>query len=144
MLSIERIGRTVVATLSRPPVNALDDALIARLDAVLDQVAGDTQLALLHIRSDQPVFCAGADLAFMQRCLATPEGPDRMVELVRRMQQLFERLETARVVTLAEMGAALGADWSSRSPATCVAAAEAKLGLPSPPGARSRRWRRNG
>ena len=132
MLSIERIGRVVVATLSRAPVNALDDALIERLDAVLGQVNADPEIAVLHVRSGQRVFCAGADLAFMQTCFATPDGPDRMVDLVRRMQELFERLESARVVTLAELGgAALGGGLELALACDLrVAATEAKLGLP--------------
>ena len=71
MLATERSGRVVVATLARPPVNALDGELIARLDAVLDQVSADPEIAVLHIRSDQTSFCAGADLALMRSCFLT-------------------------------------------------------------------------
>ena len=132
MLATERIGRVVVVTLSRPPVNALDGELIERLDAVLDQVSADPEVAVLHIRSDQKAFCAGADLALMKSCFATPEGPDAMVEVVRRMQRLFERLETAAVVTLAEIGgAAIGGGLELALACDLrVAAADAKLGLP--------------
>src|SRR5271167_1423410 len=86
MLVTERAGRVMIATLARPPVNALDGELIARLDAVLDQVAADPETTVLHLRSDQKAFCAGADLALMQACFATPQGRDRMVDVVRRMQ----------------------------------------------------------
>ena len=132
MLATERVGRVVVATLARPPVNALDGELIARLDAVLDQVAADPEITVLHLRSDQKAFCAGADLALMQSCFATPQGPDRMVDVVRRMQRLFARIETAAVVTLAEIGGAamggglelaLACDRARRR-------VDAKLGLP--------------
>lgn len=132
MLSVERIGRVVVATLSRPPVNALNDELIARLDALLDQITGDEEVALLHLRSDQRAFCAGADLAQMHACFATAEGPDAMIEMVRRMQRLFERLETATAITLAEVGgAAIGGGLELALACDLrVAAAEARLGLP--------------
>jgi enoyl-CoA hydratase/carnithine racemase len=132
MLSIQQTGRVVVATLSRPPVNALNDELIAQLDAVLDQAIADEGVTLLHIRSDQKAFCAGADLALMQRCFATAEGPDAMVELVRRMQRLFARLENAPVVTLAEIGgAAMGGGLELALACDIrVAALEAKIGLP--------------
>ncbi len=131
MLTTERIGRVVVATLSRPPVNALDDALIAQLDAVLDEAGADEQVAVLHIRSDQKAFCAGADLALMRSCFATPEGPEAMVDLVRRMQRVFARLETAPLVTLAEIGgAAIGGGLELALACDLrVAAAEATLGL---------------
>jgi len=132
MLSIERVGRVLVATLSRSPVNALNEALIARLDAVLDELAGDDDVAVLHIRSDLRTFCGGADLALMRSCFSTAEGTDAMIEVVRRMRRLFERIETAPVVTLAEIGgAALGGGMELALACDIrVAAAEAKLGLP--------------
>src|ERR1039458_8903660 len=132
MLSVERIGRVAVATLARPPVNALNDEMLDRLDAVLDEVAADEEVSVLHIRSDQRVFCAGADLALMRSCFATPEGTDVMVEVVRRMQRLFERIEAAPLVTLAEIGgAALGGGLELALACDVrVAAVEATLGLP--------------
>jgi enoyl-CoA hydratase len=132
MLSVERIGRVVVATLSRPPVNALNDELIARLDAALNEVADDEEVSVLHIRSGQKAFCAGADLALMHSSFATPEGLDAMLGLVRRMQRLFERIEAASLVTLAEIGgAAMGGGMELALACDVrVAAVEAKLGLP--------------
>lgn len=132
MLSLERIGRTAMATLSRPPVNALNDELLANLDSMLDEVAADEEVSVLHICSDQDAFCTGADLALMRSCFATPEGPEVMVEVVRRMQRLFERIEAASLVTIAEIGgAALGGGLELALACDIrVAALEAKLALP--------------
>lgn len=132
VVTIERYGRIVVATLSRPPVNALNEELIERLDAVVDHVIEDQEVVVLHIRSDQTAFCAGADLGLMQSCFGTLEGPDVMLELVRRMQRLFARIESAPLLTLAEIGgAAMGGGLELALACDIrVAAAEAKLGLP--------------
>ncbi len=132
MILVDRVGRVVIATLSRPPVNALNDELIEHLDAVLDQVIDDQGVAVLHIRSDQQAFCAGADLALMQSCFGTLEGPDVMLDLVRRMQRLFSRIESAPVLTLAEIGgAAMGGGLELALACDVrVAALEARLGLP--------------
>jgi enoyl-CoA hydratase/carnithine racemase len=132
VISTQRNGPVVVATFSRPPVNAFDDALIARFDAIIDEVVADPSVVVLHLRSDQKVFCAGADLAFMQECFATREGPDVMADLARRMQRLFARLESVAAVTLAEIGgAALGGGLELALACDLrVAAREAKLGLP--------------
>src|SRR5262245_59836192 len=109
MLATEQNGRVLTATLCRPPVNAINDELLASLNAALDRAEADASVSVLHIRSDQKAFCAGADLALMQSCFATPEGPDVMEAVVRRMQALFARLENSPVVSLVEIaGAAIG------------------------------------
>lgn len=109
MLVTERRPGILVATLLRPPVNALNDELIERLEAALDEAIADDAISVLHWRSGAKAFCAGADLALMRSCFAKPSGPDAMMVVVRRMQALFARIEAAPVVSIAEIGgAALG------------------------------------
>jgi enoyl-CoA hydratase len=122
----------MVATLSRPPVNALDSELLARIDAALDEATTDPEITVLQIRSDYKAFCAGADLALMRSCLDSPQGRDAMVDVVRLMQDLFARLENAAVVTLAEIGgAAMGGGLELALACDLrVAAVGARLGLP--------------
>jgi enoyl-CoA hydratase/carnithine racemase len=132
LLSTQCRGPVLVATLARAPVNALNGELIDALEQVIDNAVADEGVTLLHLRSEQRAFCAGADLVLIHECFATPQGPDVMTALVRRMQQLFQRLEDASVVTLAEIGgAALGGGLEMALACDLrVAALEARLGLP--------------
>ncbi len=119
-------------TLSRPPVNALDDALVDALQDALEAACADNRITVVHLRSAGRVFCAGADLSLMAQSIATPQGLERMLALVARLQRLAARLESAPVVTLAEIGgAALGGGFELALACDLrIAAHEARLGLP--------------
>ncbi len=52
MLSVEMKDRVMVVTLSRPPVNALNDGLIAALEGGIDAAVANETVSVLHIRSD--------------------------------------------------------------------------------------------
>ena len=127
-----RSARVLTLTMSRAPVNALDDALVDALEAALEAACADETITVVHLRSSCKVFCAGADLALMAQSIATPQGLERMLALVARLQRLAARLETAPLVTLAEIGgAALGGGFELALACDLrIAANEAKVGLP--------------
>jgi enoyl-CoA hydratase len=131
-IALELDGPVAIATLDRPPVNAIDDAWVARLAAVLDLVEGREEVRVLWLRSAGRAFCAGADLSLMRERFATEVGRGQMVELTRAMQQVFARIERSPKVSVAEIrGAALGGGLELALACDIRMVADtAKLGLP--------------
>src|SRR4249919_2732147 len=119
-------------TLSRAPVNAISEEWMRRFDGELDALAARDDWKVLHLRSDQKVFCAGDDLREVQAFIQMAYGPDRMYAFVANIQRLYARIERIDRVTLAEIGgAAMGGGLElALSCDLRVAAVEAKIALP--------------
>ncbi len=132
MIELTISGAVAIATLNRPPVNAINDAWIDRLGEIAGEIERNAAVAVLWIRSAQDVFCAGADLELMRSSFPTEAGRARMLEVARRMQQVFARIEALGAVSVAELGgAALGGGMELALACDLrVAVANAKLGLP--------------
>jgi enoyl-CoA hydratase/carnithine racemase len=119
-------------TLSRPPVNAINDKWVELFGQKLDELAARPDWKILHLRSDQEVFCAGADLNQVRGNFHAVNGPDRMYSYVAGIQRLYTRIERLPQVTLAEIGGtAMGGGLELALACDLrIAAIEAKLGLP--------------
>src|SRR5208282_4132743 len=119
-------------TLSRAPVNAISEEWIAGFDGMLDDLAVRSDWRVLHLRSDQKVFCAGADLKQVCDRIAAADGPDRTFSYVAAMQRLYARIEKLPQVTLAEIGgAAMGGGLELALACDLrIVAREVRVGLP--------------
>lgn len=132
IISLAIDGPVAIATLCQPPVNAVNDEWVARLNEILDQIERDQRVSVLWLRSSERVFCAGADLEFMRARFLTEEGRERMIDFTRRMQEVYARLERLGVVSVAEIsGAALGGGFELALACDLRLVADtAKVGLP--------------
>lgn len=132
MFHVEVSGRVMGVTMDRAPVNAINREWLEAFGGVLDQVQSQPEVGVLVVRSSQRTFSAGADLKLMRECFATPQGPDDMVETVRRMQRLYDRIESLPQVVIAEIGgSALGGGFELALACDLrVAAEDISLGLP--------------
>ena len=109
MLAVSRRGGVAELTLDRPPVNAIDDAMIAALHGALDRLADAPDFQVLHIRSNAKVFAAGADLALIRSWKDAPSPGGALSAYIDRLQGLYYRIESLPQVTLCEIaGAAMG------------------------------------
>ena len=132
MIEIAWRERVAVLTLARAPVNAIDDGLIAAFHSSLDEVCARDDWSVLHVRSAQKVFAAGADLEQI-RSWRNAASPGRaLAAYVARLQALYHRIEQLPQVTLCEIGgAAMGGGLElALSCDLRIAAEEAKIGLP--------------
>jgi enoyl-CoA hydratase/carnithine racemase len=132
MITLEVSGGIAVATLSRPPVNAIDEEWISRLNGIVARCEADPAVSVLLVRSDQKTFSAGADLALMRSRFDSDEGRRKMIAFVREMQRVYARIEASRLVSIAEIGgAAMGGGLELALACDLrIASESAKLGLP--------------
>ena len=132
MLQTSVAGRIATLTMSSPPVNALSEAWVAGFSHAIAALEARDDWKVLHLRSDQNAFCAGAELKEMRDRFNAPDGPDRTYAYVAAIQRLYARIESMPRVTLVEIGgAALGGGFELALACDLrIAATEARLGLP--------------
>jgi enoyl-CoA hydratase len=132
MLELSVAERVATLTLCRSPVNALSEEWGEAFERELDALERRDDWTVLHLRSTQKVFAAGADLAQIHSWTSLDAPGARLAAYIGRLQRVFHRLETLPRVTLAEIGgAALGGGFElALSCDLRIAAVEAKLGLP--------------
>jgi enoyl-CoA hydratase/carnithine racemase len=132
MIGVQVESRIATLTLQRPPVNAVSTEWLALFERTLDELSRRDDWHVLHVRSAEKVFCAGADLEQIAARLLAPDGPEQTLVFVAAMQRLYARLEALPQITLAEIGgAALGGGLELALACDLrVIALEAKVGLP--------------
>ncbi|WP_407279147.1 enoyl-CoA hydratase/isomerase family protein [Aromatoleum evansii] len=132
MISLRIDDSIATVTLCRAPVNAINEEWIEQFDRILAELETLHHVNVLHIRSGERLFCAGADLDLIGSLFATAPGRERMIAITRRMQEIYARLERLPQVTVAEInGAAMGGGFELALACDLrVVADTAKVGLP--------------
>lgn len=127
-LLVAQDGAVLSVTLNRPHVrNAFNEDLISELAEVVGNLDPQTQVVVL--RGEGAVFCAGADLEWMQKSARfSKEDNERDAATLAR---LFEALDTTPAVVIGRLhGAALGGGVGLLACCDIVVASDdAKLGL---------------
>lgn len=125
-LSIEE--GVAIATINRPPANALARALILEVDELLDTVENDDRVRVIVLHGEGRFFSAGADI----KEFTTVKTGEEFSQLAASGQQVFERLESfSKPVIAAIHGAALGGGLELAMACHMrIVTDTAKLGLP--------------
>jgi methylglutaconyl-CoA hydratase len=134
---LEKRGPVARVVLSRPEVrNAFDDALIAELSAVFLDFVIDEETRVVLLSGDGPVFCAGADAAWMRKAGAYSTGENEAD--AERMARMLRAIDACpKPVVALVHGAAIGggvgltaaADIAIAAEGTVFSLAEVRLGL---------------
>lgn len=100
-----------VVTLDRPEsLNSLDMAAFVQIPLALWELAADDEVSVVILTGAGKGFCAGADLAYMARCVQDPDT--RMGDIMREAVQPALALAALPQVTIAAVnGPAAGAGW---------------------------------
>ena len=94
-----------IATISRPPANALSQGLIQDVNALLDAVENDDEVRVIVIHGEGRFFSAGADI----KEFTSVQSGKEFGGLANNGQVVFERVEQfSKPVIAAIHGAALG------------------------------------
>ncbi|MFY3791670.1 enoyl-CoA hydratase [Ureibacillus sp. MALMAid1270] len=120
--------RVAIATINRPPANALSRQLILEVNEMLDQLEHDESVRVIVIHGEGRFFSAGADI----KEFTEVESGEEFSKLAANGQEVFERLESFPKPVIASIhGAALGGGLELAMGCHIRYVAEdAKLGLP--------------
>lgn len=127
-VSLNFSGRVGVITLHHPPANALNQATISSLNAVLDYAENHAEIKVLVLTGAGKFFVAGADI----KEIAMVEDAVGGKQLAMHGQKVFRRMEAfSKPIIAAINGACLGGGLELAMACHIrYAAHEAKLGMP--------------
>lgn len=133
MIDLDFQGTVARIVLAAPPANTINPEWCSFFHRAIDEIEQNPGVRVVHIKSSLRLFCAGADLKYVEAGFANgEEGMRRFSDDLRRYQELFLRVENLPCTTLAEIGgAALGGGLELALACDLRAVAnEAKVGLP--------------
>ncbi|TYR82214.1 enoyl-CoA hydratase [Priestia megaterium] len=128
VLHVETANGITIVTLNRPPANALSQAVLQELSALLTQLEKNDETRVIVLKGEGRFFCAGADI----KEFTSLQQAEDYEQLAKNGQQIFEYIETyPKPVIAAIHGAALGGGLELAMSCHMRFVSEtAKLGLP--------------
>ncbi|MDR3477298.1 MAG: enoyl-CoA hydratase-related protein [Gammaproteobacteria bacterium] len=95
-------------TLNKPEKrNAMDGVLVANLMSVLAEIATNKNIGVIILRANGEHFCAGADIAWMQKIATAPEA-DNQADALQLAKLMYAIYTYPKPVIVLAHGATLG------------------------------------
>ncbi|MDP6890719.1 MAG: enoyl-CoA hydratase/isomerase family protein [Phycisphaerales bacterium] len=99
--NIDITGGVATVTMNLPPLNVMDNPMMAEFNTLLDGLVGDDSLAAIVIAAEGKAFSAGVDVS--------DHTEDKVRDMIERFHGIFRRLASTDALTMAAVqGAALG------------------------------------
>lgn len=130
-LVIKHNQRIAEIVLNRPPVNAINEELVTELRESFYLLESDREVRVIILRSDLPVFVAGADIKMMKD-IQNSQEVNRMLTYVKNLQDTLNYIENLSKPTIAYInGHAMGGGLELALACDFrIINKEAKIGLP--------------
>ncbi|MBT5582658.1 MAG: hypothetical protein HOI89_06990 [Phycisphaerae bacterium] len=99
--NLDITGGVATVTMNLPPLNVMDNPMMAEFNTLLDGLVGDDSFAAIVIAAEGKAFSAGVDVS--------DHTEDKVGDMIERFHGIFRRLAATDAITIAAVqGAALG------------------------------------
>ncbi len=99
--NLDITGGVATVTMDLPPLNVMDNPMMAEFNTLLDGLVSDDSLAAIVIAAEGKAFSAGVDVS--------DHTEDKVGDMIERFHGIFRRLAATDAITIAAVqGAALG------------------------------------
>ncbi len=109
LVSVTQRGGVGVLTLERPPVNAINAALLDELDAAHSSIRANADIRVVVVQSKQRFFSPGVDINMINDFFEQPDGTESLLAFNRRIQHFYDKWANLSLPTIAALeGTATG------------------------------------
>jgi cyclohexa-1,5-dienecarbonyl-CoA hydratase len=99
--SLDTSGGVATITMNLPPLNVMDNPMMAEFNTLLDTLVEDHTISAIVIAAEGKAFSAGVDVS--------DHTEDKVRDMIERFHGIFRRLASTDAITVAAVqGAALG------------------------------------